>query len=69
MQIFTESVLLQCLCFEAPAVLSIYLYRTRARLYGGLIQDTNLTGLASTGDVCCAVTQAASSNQNQEPSY
>ena len=69
MLIFTGSILLQCLAFEASAILPIYLHRTRARLNGGLIQETNLTGLASTGEVCCVVTEAAASNQNQEPSY
>lgn len=69
MQIFTGSILLRCLSFETSAILPIYMYRTRARLNGGLMQETNLTGLASTGEVSCVVTEAASSNQNQEPSY
>lgn len=69
MQIVTGLILLQCLSFQASAILPICLCRTRARLNGGLIQETNLTGLESTGKVCCVVIWAVSSNQNQEPSY
>jgi len=54
---------------EASAILPTYLYRPGARLNGGWIQETSLTSLAPTGEFCCVVTEAAASNQNQEPSY